>query len=263
MKTTMITGPTAGIGKSLAYQLAERGENLLLVARREDRLKSISIDLETKFDVKVNYVAADLTSPNAPRDIYEYCVQNNLDVSTLILNAGYQINTRLDEASLEEEEACLRVLGLSVIMQTKLHLKDLVKRGGGKIMVVSSIAAFAPTSNEFAVLYGPVKTFMNRFVEAINSAYNKNNIFATSVCPGFTITEFHEMSGTQDRMDKVPSFMKMSADDVAKEGIIGMDKKKEIVITGALNRFLMNLLRFFPRPLIKIIGNSLAGGRYK
>ena len=71
------------------------------------------------------------------------------------------------------------------------------------------------------------------------------------------------MSGTQDRMDKVPSFMKMSADDVAKEGIIGMDKKKEIVITGALNRFLMNLLRFFPRPLIKIIGNSLAGGRYK
>ena len=102
MKTTMITGPTAGIGKSLAYQLAERGENLLLVARREDRLKSISIDLETKFDVKVNYIAADLTLPNAPHDIYEYCDQNNLDVSTLILNAGYQINTRVDESSLEE-----------------------------------------------------------------------------------------------------------------------------------------------------------------
>ena len=186
-----------------------------------------------------------------------------MDISTLVLNAGYQINTRLDEASLEEEEACLRVLGLSVIMQTKIHLKDLVKRGGGNIMVVSSIAAFAPTSNEFAVLYGPVKTFMNRFVEAINSAYNKDNIYATSVCPGFTITEFHEMSGTQDRMDKVPSFMKMSADDVATEGIIGMDTKKEIVITGAVNRFLMILIHFFPRPLIKIIGNALAGGRYK
>ena len=263
MKTTMITGPTAGIGKSLAYQLAERGENLLLVARREDRLKSISIDIETKFNVKVKFIVADLTLPEAPKQIYAFCKDEGLDISTLVLNAGYQINTRLDEASLEEEEACLRVLGLSVIMQTKIHLKDLVKRGGGNIMVVSSIAAFAPTSNEFAVLYGPVKTFMNRFVEAINSAYNKDNIYATSVCPGFTITEFHEMSGTQDRMDKVPAFMKMSADDVAKEGIIGMDKKKEIVITGALNRFLMNLLRFFPRPLIKIIGNALAGGRYK
>ena len=263
MKTTMITGPTAGIGKSLAYQLAERGENLLLVARRESRLKSISIDIETKFNVKVKYIVADLTLPDAPKKIYTFCKDEGLDISTLVLNAGYQINTRLDEASLEEEEACLRVLGLSVIMQTKIHLKDLVERGGGNIMVVSSIAAFAPTSNEFAVLYGPVKTFMNRFVEAINSAYNKDNIFATSVCPGFTITEFHEMSGTQDRMDKVPSFMKMSADEVAREGIIGMDKKKEIVITGALNRFLMNLLRFFPRSLIKIIGNALAGGRYK
>ena len=263
MKTTMITGPTAGIGKSLAYQLAERGENLLLVARRENRLQSISLDIQTKFNVQVNYIVADLTSKDAPNEIYKYCKNKGLDISTLILNAGYQINTRLDEASLDEEEACLRVLGLSVIMQTKLHLKDLVKRGGGNIMVVSSIAAFAPTSNEFAVLYGPVKTFMNRFVEAINSAYNKDNIYATSVCPGFTNTEFHEMSGTQDRMDKVPSFMKMSSDAVAKEGIIGMDKRKEIVITGGLNRFLMNLLRFFPRPLIKMIGNALAGGRYK
>ena len=121
MKTTMITGPTAGIGKSLAYQLAERGENLLLVARRENRLKSISDELETKFNVKVNYIVADLTLQQAPKEIYAYCKNKGLDISTLILNAGYQINTRLDEASLEEEEACLRVLGLSVIMQTKLH----------------------------------------------------------------------------------------------------------------------------------------------
>ena len=104
---------------------------------------------------------------------------------------------------------------------------------------------------------------MNRFVEGINGAYNKDNIYATSVCPGFTTTEFHEMSGTQERMDKVPSFMKMTADEVAKEGIAGMDKKKEIVITGGLNRFLVNTLKFFPRSLITIIGNALAGGRYK
>ena len=137
MKTTMITGPTAGIGKSIAYQLAERGENLLLVARREDRLKSISDELKSKFSVTVNYFVADLTLQQAPKEIYAYCQNKGLDISTLVLNAGYQINTRLDEASLEDEEACLRVLGLSVIMQTKIHLKDLVKRGGGNIMVVS------------------------------------------------------------------------------------------------------------------------------
>ena len=73
MKTTMITGPTAGIGKSLAYQLAERGENLLLVARRENRLKCISLDIQTKFNVQVNYIVADLTSKDAPNEIYKYC----------------------------------------------------------------------------------------------------------------------------------------------------------------------------------------------
>ena len=263
MKITMITGPTAGIGKSLAYQLAQRGENLLLIARREERLRSISEDIQNRFNVKVLYFVADLTAQEAPNSIYQYCKEHDLDVSTLVLNAGYQINTRLHEASIEDEESCLRVLGLSVIMQTKLHLTYFVKRGGGKIMVVSSIAAYAPTSKEFAVLYGPVKTFMNRFVEGINGAYNKDNIFATSVCPGFTTTEFHEMSGTQERMDKVPSFMKMTADDVAKEGIAGMDKNKEIVITGGLNRFLVNTLKFFPTSLITMIGNALAGGRYK
>lgn len=263
MSTVLITGPTAGIGYSLAIQMAEKGYDLLLVARREKRLQEISLDLQNKYNVKVNYFVADLKDKNAPRKIYDHAKSLNLDIETLMLNAGYQINTRLEDASLEDEEDCLRVLGISVIMLTKLFLNDLKKRGGGYVMVVSSMAAFAPPSGEFAVLYGPVKTFMNRFVEALNGAYNKHNIFATSACPGFTITEFHEVSGVQDRMDKVPSYMKMSADDVAKESINGMFKKREVIITGRLNRFLVGTLKWFPKSLVRLIGNALAGGRYK
>ena len=263
MSTALITGPTAGIGKSIAYQLAEKGYDLFLVARREDRLQDLKSDIENKFQVRVHYLKSDLASPDAPQEIYDYGKSMNLDISTLILNAGYQINTKLEEATLQEEEDCLRVLGLSVIMQSKLYIKDLMSRGGGHIMVVSSMAGFSPPSTEFAILYGPVKTFMNRFVEALNGAYNKNNIYSTALCPGFTVTEFHTMSGTQDRMDKVPSFMKLSADQVAQEGIDGMFKNKEIVIPGNLNRFLISLLRFFPTGAIKWIGNKIAGGRYK
>ncbi len=263
MSTALITGPTAGIGKSIAYQLAEKGYDLFLVARREDRLQDIKSDIENKFQVRVHYLKHDLSSPDAPQEIYDYGKSMNLDISTLILNAGYQINTKLEEATLQEEEDCLRVLGLSVIMQSKLYIKDLMSRGGGHIMVVSSMAGFSPPSTEFAILYGPVKTFMNRFVEALNGAYNKNNIYSTALCPGFTVTEFHTMSGTQDRMDKVPSFMKLSADQVAQEGIDGMFKNKEIVIPGNLNRFLISVLRFFPTGAIKWIGNKIAGGRYK
>ena len=263
MSTALITGPTAGIGKSIAYQLAEKGYDLFLVARREDRLQDLKSDIENKFQVRVHYLKSDLASPDAPQEIYDYGKSMNLDISTLILNAGYQINTKLEDASLQEEEDCLRVLGLSVIMQSKLYIKDLMSRGGGHIMVVSSMAGFSPPSTEFAILYGPVKTFMNRFVEALNGAYNKNNIYSTALCPGFTVTEFHTMSGTQDRMDKVPSFMKLSADQVAQEGIDGMFKNKEIVIPGNLNRFLISVLRFFPTGAIKWIGNKIAGGRYK
>ena len=263
MSTALITGPTAGIGKSIAYQLAEKGYDLFLVARREDRLQDLKSDIENKFQVRVHYLKSDLASPDAPQEIYDYGKSMNLDISTLILNAGYQINTKLEEATLQEEEDCLRVLGLSVIMQSKLYIKDLMTRGGGHIMVVSSMAGFSPPSTEFAILYGPVKTFMNRFVEALNGAYNKNNIYSTALCPGFTVTEFHTMSGTQDRMDKVPSFMKLSADQVAQEGIDGMFKNKEIVIPGNLNRFLISVLRFFPTGAIKWIGNKIAGGRYK
>lgn len=263
MSTALITGPTAGIGKSIAYQLAEKGYDLFLVARREDRLQDLKSDIENKFQVRVHYLKSDLASPDAPQEIYDYGKSMNLDISTLILNAGYQINTKLEEATLQEEEDCLRVLGLSVIMQSKLYIKDLMSRGGGHIMVVSSMAGFSPPSTEFAILYGPVKTFMNRFVEALNGAYNKNNIYSTALCPGFTVTEFHTMSGTQDRMDKVPSFMKLSADQVAQEGIDGMFKNKGIVIPGNLNRFLISILRFFPTGAIKWIGNKIAGGRYK
>ena len=263
MSTALITGPTAGIGKSIAYQLAEKGYDLFLVARREDRLQDLKSDIENKFQVRVHYLKSDLASPDAPQEIYDFGKSMNLDISTLILNAGYQINTKLEEATLQEEEDCLRVLGLSVIMQSKLYVKDLMSRGGGHIMVVSSMAGFSPPSTEFAILYGPVKTFMNRFVEALNGAYNKNNIYSTALCPGFTVTEFHTMSGTQDRMDKVPSFMKLSADQVAQEGIDGMFKNKEIVIPGNLNRFLISVLRFFPTGAIKWIGNKIAGGRYK
>lgn len=263
MSTAFITGPTAGIGKSIAYQLAEKGYDLFLVARREDRLQVLKSDIENKFQVRVHYLKSDLTSPDAPQEIYDYGKSMNLDISILILNAGYQINTKLEDATLQEEEDCLRVLGLSVIMQSKLYIKDLMSRGGGHIMVVSSMAGFSPPSTEFAILYGPVKTFMNRFVEALNGAYNKNNIYSTALCPGFTVTEFHTMSGTQDRMDKVPSFMKLSADQVAQEGITGMFKNKEIVIPGNLNRFLISVLRFFPTGAIKWIGNKIAGGRYK
>ena len=232
----LITGATSGIGLEISKDLAKRGFNLILVARTIENLVQTSNYLTQEYDIKCDYFSSDLTLIDSPDEIYQFTSQKKYDVDILVNNAGYALPNAFHKNTMEDEEKCLRVLGTSVIALTKKYINDMISKGGGKIMIVSSVAAFAPASS-LQSLYGPVKTFMNRFVEAINSAYNKDNIYATSVCPGFTTTEFHEMSGTQDRMDKVPSFMKMSSDAVAKEGILGMDRKKEIVITGSLNRF--------------------------
>ena len=128
MSVVLVTGPTAGIGKSLAYKFAERGYDLFLVARRLDRLKEIALDIEKKFNVNVEVLQSDLKNKNSPKEIYDYSRKTKLDVEILVLNAGYQHNKTLHEVSLDDEEDCLRVLGLSVIMQTKLYLKDFIKK---------------------------------------------------------------------------------------------------------------------------------------
>ena len=122
MSYALITGPTAGIGKALAYQLAEKGYNLLLVARREDRLIQISEDIKDKFNVEVLFIVEDLTNSLAPERIYDFTVSKALDIELLILNAGYQHHRTFEEVSISDEEDCLRVLGLSVIMQSKLFI---------------------------------------------------------------------------------------------------------------------------------------------
>ena len=263
MKYVLITGATAGIGKEIAYSYASRGYNLFLIARREKRLIEISKQISDEFNINVRHLVSDLKDKNSPKEIYDFADKNSLDIDTLVLNAGYQHNKNLEEVSIEDEEDCLRVLGISVIMQTKLFLSHFRKRGGGNIMVVSSVAAFAPPSGEFAVLYGPVKTFMNRFVDSINSSQAKHNIFASALCPGFTITEFHQQSGTQERMDKVPAFMKMSAKDVAEAGVNGILNKKSLVIPGVIYKLIVILFKFTPLWLVRFLGNKLAGGRFK
>ena len=116
---------------------------------------------------------------------------------------------------MDEEEKFLRVLSTSVIALSKLFLKGMIKNKKGKIMIISSVAAFAPPST-IQFLYGPVKTFMNRFSEGINVSYNQIGITSTAVCPGYTITNFHSSSGIQYEMDRVPKFLKKDSKRIDK-----------------------------------------------
>ena len=137
----------------------------------------------------------------------------------------------------------------------------MMENQNGKIMIVSSVASFSPPS-AIQALYGPIKTFMNRFSDSININYNHLGISSTALCPGFTVTEFHTASGVQDEMDRVPSFLKFSAERVAKEGVEAMFAGKPIYVPTMTYKILVFMLKNFPESLLSLFGRKLAPGRY-
>jgi short-subunit dehydrogenase len=256
----LVTGSTSGIGLEISKDLAKRGFNLILIARTRDKLVRVSRELTNEYNINCDFFASDLTLINSPNEIYEYTSQKKYKVDILVNNAGYALPNAFHENSMEDEEKCLRVLGTSVIALTKKYINDMIKNSGGKIMIVSSVAAFAPASS-LQSLYGPVKTFMNRFSESL-SFYNKYGITSTAVCPGYTVTNFHTASGVQAEMDSVPGFLKKSAKRIAEEGVEAMLKGKKISVPTKTWKVIVFLLKIIPHDVIRLVSGFLAPGRY-
>ena len=256
----LVTGATSGIGLEISRDLAKRGYNLILVARTKEKLIEKSRELVKEHNIKCDYFSSDLTLINSPEEIYQFTSQKHYNVEILINNAGYALPNAFHINSMEDEEKCLRVLGTSVIALTKKYINDMITNGGGKIMIVSSVAAFAPASS-LQSLYGPVKTFMNRFSESLNF-YNKYGITSTAVCPGYTVTNFHTASGVQEEMDNVPSFLKKSAKRIALEGVDAMLKGKKVSVPTKTWKIIVFLLKIIPHSVFGLVSGLLAPGRY-
>jgi short-subunit dehydrogenase len=257
----LITGASSGIGLEIAKNLARRGYNLILTARRTELLQSLANEITNENGVHVDLISMDLSKYEAPQKIFEFCESKNYQIDLLVNNAGYGIKTSFHETSIDDEEAFIRVLGTSVIMLTKLFIPKMLEHGGGKIMIVSSVASFAPPS-AIQPLYGPIKTFMNRVSDGININYNRNGITSTAVCPGFTTTGFHTASGVQEEMDRVPGFMVFPAARIAQEGIEATLAGKSLCVPTKTYKFLVFMLKNIPQSILRLIGTALAPGRY-
>ena len=260
-KYALVTGASSGIGLEVSKNLASKGYNLVLTARRTDLLNDLANDIENQYGVNVDVISKDLSLYDSPKEIHEFCESKNYDINLLVNNAGYGIKTAFHNTSVEDEENFIRVLGTSVIMLTKLFLPKMIENGDGKIMIVSSVASFAAPS-AIQPLYGPIKTFMNRFSDSININYKHKGITSTSVCPGFTVTGFHTASGVQEQMDRVPKFMVFSAERIAKEAVDATLAGKSLCVPTKTYKFLVFMLKNIPQSILRLIGTALAPGRY-
>ena len=182
-------------------------------------------------------------------------------MSILVNNAGFANPDKFHKTSMEDEERFIRVLGISVIALTKLFLNEMLDKKHGRIMIVSSVAAYAPPS-EIQSLYGPIKTFMNRFSESLNRSYNYKGITSTAVCPGYTITNFHTASGVQDEMDRVPKFLKKDAKTIAEQAVDATLKGKKVCVPTITWKIVVFLIKILPNSIFSIASKAMAPGRY-
>jgi short-subunit dehydrogenase len=257
----LITGASSGIGLEIAKNFAKKGYNLVLTARRKDLLENIASDISAENNIHVDIISKDLSLKNSTNEIFEFCESKNYQIEILVNNAGYGIKTPFDKTSVEDEEKFVRVLGTSVIMLTKLFIPKMIENGFGKIMIVSSVAAFAAPS-AIQPLYGPIKTFMNRFSDSINVNYKHKGITSTALCPGFTITGFHTASGVQEEMDRVPRFLVFSAKRIADEAVDATLSGKSLCVPTFTYKTLVFTLKYLPRWVINALGKLFAPGRY-
>jgi len=256
--TALITGASGGIGRDLAALHAQRGGDLVLVARRADALQDVKHELEAKQNVSVHCIALDLIETDAPRQLLERVTELGLEIDVLINNAGFGGHGDFHERDWADDEAMIRLNVMALCEITHLFLKGMVARDRGRILNVASMAAFLPGPG-MAVYYA-TKAFVASFSQAIAEELRKTNITVTALCPGPVKTGFGERADVSD----VKGFQANVADsmDVARKGYEAMLKGKLVVTNDWKLSFLRKIVipRTPMRLLLKVSRKTMEKG---
>lgn len=240
----LVTGASAGIGSEFARELASRGVNLVLSARRLDRLNALADELKTKHAVAIECIAADLADPTASRTLVEEIQRRGIAIDVLVNNAGYGVPGKLTAPAWQEHADFIQVLMTAPVELCYLLLPCMQQRGYGRIINVASLAGHMPGSAG-NTLYGAAKAFLIKFSQSLALENSGRGIHVCALCPGFTRSEFHDVSGARSVVSKMPDFMWMNADVVVRQGLDAVERGDVVYINGRVNR----LLRFFGKHL--------------
>lgn len=252
MGFALITGATSGIGFELALQFACNGYNLILVGRQEDKLKSVSRQLESKYRIKAYAIAADLSEPEAANQIFHKVQKKSLNVEYLVNNAGFYVKGAFHETSWENEQKLIQLQCITHLHFTKLFLPEMIRNRKGGILNVGSTGSFVP--GPYNAVYCAAKSFVLSFSEALAEEVAGSGVTVTALCPGGTKTSFYDY--TQRKKSFFSPLLKASS--VAKEGYKGLMKGKRVVVPGFIYKVELFLLRFVPGNFITKLTKSMS-----
>jgi short-subunit dehydrogenase len=255
-KTALVTGASAGIGKAFAEVFAQNSFDLVITARREERLVALQKALKQDYDVEVWAFPADLHDPAAPQQLYDRIQSKGLSIDALVNNAGYGVVGLYHETGWKTQADFIQVMITAMAQFCHVFLPGMLERGYGRIINVSSISGILPASPGYA-LYGGAKTFVTNLSQTLYLETEGTNVNVTALCPGFTHSEFHDVPEMQEEIHKYPSYMWMDAETVARQGFDAVMKGKPICVNGVVNRFICLLTKWLPnKRVLKMVANT-------
>nr|XP_061797979.1 uncharacterized oxidoreductase YoxD-like [Nerophis lumbriciformis] len=248
-RTALITGASSGIGRALAFEYARAGANLVLVARRLNRLDQLSKELTEKHAIEAVALVADLSDSAAPEDMVRQLTEREIDVDILINNAGYGVPGKYLSVDWQVHRDFEQVMTIAVMHLTYLLLPQMLDRGWGRVVNIASLAGHVPGSAGHTC-YEAVKAWMVRFSESLHFEYASKGVITTAVCPGFTYSEFHDVTGTREQVNKMHKRLWMTAAEVARQTLQASESGKVVHITGGWNRLIARAVRWAPTGLL-------------
>lgn len=255
MSYALITWASSWIWKALAYEFAKADINLVLIARSGDALKSISDDIEQKYKVKCLFMTADLVHHTVPYEVYQKCKEHDLRIDYLVNNAWFGDYWPFVSSSSQKDLGMIDLNMRVLTIMTKLFMKDMIDRGIGKIMNVSSTAAFQPWP--YMAVYFATKAYVQSFSEALAEELSGTWVTVTALCPGPTQSWFQHAASAWN--NKMFAWQLPTSEEVATYWFTAMMAWKRVAIHGLVNTILVFLTRLTPRFILAKIVKKMQG----
>jgi short-subunit dehydrogenase len=251
--TALITGASSGLGAEFARLFARDKHDIVLVARRKDRLEALAAGLSGQYGIKAHVIAVDLMTPDGAARVVTEVNKLGLEIEHLVNNAGFATSGTFWELEPERELGELQVNILTLVALTRALLPGMIQRKRGRILNIGSTAGFQP--GPYMATYYASKAFVNSFTEALSFELKGTGVTATVSCPGATATEFATVAGTDK--SRLFAMGAMTAPEVAEQAYGAMQQGRTMMVHGLKNKLAAFSVRFSPRALIRSIAAGL------
>lgn len=253
MATALVTGASAGLGAEFARQLAARGERLVVVARRVDRLDALADELRTRHGVAVEVLGADLLTPAGLAAVRTRLGDSERPVDLLVNNAGFGTYGHFVELEPERLQRMVRLNVEVVVDLARCAAEAMAARGSGGIVNVASTAGFQP--NPTAAVYGATKAFVRSFSHALHRELAARGVVVTVVSPGLTETEYQQVADIAP--EGLGAFMALQPEPVVRAALRAVSRGRAEVVPGALGKTTAPLLQRLPTQLSGFVSGRM------